>query len=78
MMRAVSGVRSAMRSEGESTQLMTRRLSLRTQLQASYGIDTKGDIAKDNSRTIDIQWEVEQPLRIGAAIGDLDVYDNKL
>jgi hypothetical protein len=51
-----------MRSEGESTQLMTRRLSLRTQLQASYSIYTKGDIAKNNRRTIDIQWESEQPL----------------
>jgi hypothetical protein len=44
-------------------------LSLRTQLQASYGIYTKGDVAKDNSRTIDIQQEAEQPLGIGAAIG---------
>jgi hypothetical protein len=45
---------------------MTRRLSLRTQFQAGYGIYTKGDIAKDNSRTIDIQQEPEQPLGIGA------------
>jgi hypothetical protein len=48
---------------------MTRRLSLRTQLRASYGIYTKGDIAKDNTRTIGIQREAEQPLGIGAAVG---------
>jgi hypothetical protein len=58
-----------MRREGESTRLMTRRLSLRTQLQASYGIYTKGDVAKDNTRTIDIRQEAEQPSGTGAAIG---------
>jgi hypothetical protein len=69
-----------MRSEGESTQLVTRRLSLRTQLRAGYGIYTKGDVAKDNTRTIDIQREAEQPLGTGAAVGnsDSDAYDNKL
>jgi hypothetical protein len=45
-----------------STQLMTRRLSLRTQLRASYGIYTKGDVAKDNTRTIGIRREVDRPL----------------
>jgi hypothetical protein len=34
----------------------------------SYGIYTKEDIAKDSSRIIDIQWEAEQLLGIGAAI----------
>jgi hypothetical protein len=63
-----------------STQLMTRRLSLRTQLRASYGIYTKGDIAKDNTRTIGVRREAEQPSGIGAAVGngDSDVHDNKL
>jgi hypothetical protein len=46
-----------------------RRLSLRTQLRASYGIYTKGDVAKDNTRTIDIRWEAEQPSGTGAAVG---------
>jgi hypothetical protein len=69
MRKAVSRVRGMMRSEGESAQLMTRRLSLRTQLQASYGTYTKGDVAKDNLRTIDVQWEAEQLLGIGAVIG---------
>jgi hypothetical protein len=49
--------------------LVTRRLSLRTQLQASYSIYTKGDVAKDNKKTIGIRREAEQPLGIGAAIG---------
>jgi hypothetical protein len=62
MRRVVLTTRSANEDEGESTQLMTRRLSLRTQLQTSYNIYTKGDVAKDNSRTIDIQWEAEQLL----------------
>jgi hypothetical protein len=52
-----------------STRLMTRRLSLRTQLRASYGIYTKGDVAKDNMRTIGIRREAEQPSGIGAAVG---------
>jgi hypothetical protein len=52
-----------------STRLMTRRLSLRTQLRANYGIYTKGDIAKDNTRTIGIRQEAEQPSGIGAAVG---------
>jgi hypothetical protein len=58
-----------MRSEGESARLVTRRLSLRTQLRASYGIYTKGDVAKDNTRTIDIRREAEQPSGTGAAVG---------
>jgi hypothetical protein len=45
-----------------------RRLSLRTQLQARYGIYTKGDVAKDNTRTIDIQREAEQLLGIGETV----------
>jgi hypothetical protein len=49
--------------------LVTRRLSLRTQLRASYGIYTKGDVVKDNTRTIDIRREAEQPLGTGAAVG---------
>jgi hypothetical protein len=48
---------------------MTRRLSLRTQLRASYGIYTEGDVAKDNTRTIDIRREAEQPSGTGAAVG---------
>jgi hypothetical protein len=45
-----------------STRLMTRRLSLRTQLRASYGTYTKGDVAKDSTETIGIQREAEQLL----------------
>jgi hypothetical protein len=52
-----------------STRLMTRRLSLGTQLQASYGIYTKGGIAKDNTRTLDIRRETEQLSGTGAAVG---------
>jgi hypothetical protein len=69
MRRVVSTMRSVMRKGKESAQLVTRRLSLKTQLRASYGIYTKGDVAKDNSRTIDIQQETEQPLGTGAAVG---------
>jgi hypothetical protein len=52
-----------------SARLVTRRLSLRTQLRASYSIYTKGDIAKDNTRTIGIRREAEQPSGIGSAVG---------
>jgi hypothetical protein len=69
MKRVVSGMRSAMRSEGESAQLVMRRLSLRTQLRTSYRIYTKGNVAKDNTRTIGIRREAEQLLGIGAVIG---------
>jgi hypothetical protein len=63
-----------------STRLMTRRLSLRTQFRASYGIYTKGDVAKDNTRTN------RYPTGSGAAVGnrssrrngDSGAYDNKL